>query len=219
MPVKVAVVNTVAAVAAVFPNWIREAVPESLVYTMVDEYLIIEFQQTNSFTPNCLSRLHAVLANADRSNADAIVVTCSSMSPGVEMLRPLIAKPLLTIDGAMLRKAIGIGRRITLIGTAPSAVNPAAETLRREAAAKGVDLDLETVIVDESAFGFGAQRDLEARNRAIVERAGAVRGRDVVVLGQASMAGLAGAVEKATGTRVLTSPACCMEELRRVLGV
>ncbi|MCL1999873.1 MAG: aspartate/glutamate racemase family protein [Planctomycetes bacterium] len=218
MPIKVAVISTVAAVSAVFPKWIREAIPDAVVYSLLDEYLVTEFQRTNNFTPNCLSRLHAVLTSADRTDADAIIVTCSTMSPGVELFRPLIAKHLLTIDGAMLRRAGEIGDKITLIGTAPSAVNPAAETLRREAAEREAKLDLEVVIVDDALFGAGPAYDIEARNRAIVERASKVRERDVIILGQASMAVLAEPVKKATGIEVLTSPGCCLEELKRILG-
>ena len=214
---KIAAVYTVPSVYASFPALVRETLGgDTIVVNTVDEYLASDPAEKGEFTATNLSRLHAILRNAEMTGPDAIVVTCSTLSPPVEKLRPLISVPLLTIDGAMLRLAVELGARMAIVATAQSTVGPAKEGLAREAEKAGKTLDLEVMVLDD-AYAAIKRMDKETHDRLVKEAVKGIAGRDVVLLAQASMAHLEEDVERICGIRTLSSPKLCMEELKKTV--
>ena len=115
---KIAAIHTVPSVYASFPALLRATFPGVEVTNTVDEFLAADPAVRGEFTKDNLNRLHALLRCAEMTGADVIVTTCSTLTPPVETLRPLIKTPLVAIDGAMHRKAVATGSRITLLATA-----------------------------------------------------------------------------------------------------
>lgn len=213
----IALIHTVPSVYASFPGLVRETLgPDTAVLNTVDEYLASDPAEKGEFTKTNLNRLHALLRNAELTGPDAIVVTCSTLSPPVEMLRPFIAVPLVTIDGAMLRLAAEAGGHIAVMATARSAVGPVKEGLLREAAKLGKTPDLETIVLDD-AYAAIKRLDKETHDRLVKEAASRFSGRDLIVLAQASMAHLEDEVGRISGVRTLSSPKLCMEELKKIV--
>ena len=66
-----------------------------------------------------------------------IVVTCSTPTPVVNMIRPFVRVPLIAIDDAMGREAVTCGERILVLATAGSTEGPMREKLNAEAAKLG----------------------------------------------------------------------------------
>lgn len=216
---KIAAVYTVPSVYASFPALIRETLgAETRLVNTVDEYLASDPAEKGVFTTVNLNRLLAILRNAELTQPDAIVVTCSTLSPPVETLRPLISVPIVTIDGAMLRKAVDTGSRITVVATAKSTVEPAWEGLRREAGKKRKAIDVDVVTLDD-AYEAIKKLDRETHDRIVLEAAGRIHDRDVVLLAQASMAHLEEQVHNACAITTLSSPGLCMEELKEIVGL
>ena len=215
---KVAVIYTVPSVYASFPDLIRENIPGAEITNTLDEFLAYDPHVKGEFTKNNLNRLHALLRCAEMTDPDAIVVTCSTLTPPVETLRPLISKPLIAIDGLMLKKAVAAGSAITIFASARSTIEPARIGLTREAGLLGKTLDLETKVNDE-AYTAIKKMDKATHDRLILEQAKEIRNRDVIILAQASMGHLEEEVQRVTGIRTLSSPKLCMEELKMTLGV
>ncbi|MEU0374352.1 aspartate/glutamate racemase family protein [Streptomyces sp. NPDC006283] len=125
-----------------------------------------------------------VLAGAVADGADAVLCTCSTIGGVAEALTPRLGVPVLRVDRPMAAEAARY-RRIVVIATQGSTLEPTAALIRDEAA--GRDLELRTLVVE------GAWERFEAGDRdgyidAVVAAVDTVTGADVVVLAQASMA-------------------------------
>jgi Asp/Glu/hydantoin racemase len=153
-----------------------------------------------------------ILLAAD-AGADLIAVTCSSTSPAVDIARPLVGVPVLKIDDPMMAEAVRAGRRIGLLCTSTSTVEPSTQLLEAHAAAQGRAVTV-TPRIEAAAYTalMAGERD---RHDAIVlaaarELAGAV---DVLVLAQASLARLRDAIAAGTACPVLASPDLLMRDI------
>jgi Asp/Glu/hydantoin racemase len=153
-----------------------------------------------------------VLAAAD-AGADLIVMTCSSTSPAVDIARQVLNRPILKIDDPMAEAAIAAGRRIGLVCTASSTVEPSTALLRSHAAAKGREIAVVPLLQADAYTalmrGERAEHDRLIR-KAVTEAAATV---DAVVLAQASLAHLRDELAAVLPIPVLASPALLMQAL------
>ena len=58
-----------------------------------------------------------MVQSAHEAGADAVMVTCSSIGPGVEVARQLLDLPIFRIDEAMAESAVNVGTRIGVAAT------------------------------------------------------------------------------------------------------
>jgi Asp/Glu/hydantoin racemase len=65
--------------------------------------------------------------------AVAVLATCSSIGPAVVIVSQLVDVPVLRIDEPMASAAIETGRRIGVLATVASTLNPTVDLLRRRA--------------------------------------------------------------------------------------
>jgi Asp/Glu/hydantoin racemase len=158
-----------------------------------------------------------ILSAADRG-AVAILATCSSIGPAVEIASQLVDVPVLRIDEPMASAAIASGRRIGVLATVASTLNPTVDLLRR--CAEDLEKDVEiTPVLRDGAFtamrsGDGAGHD-EIIVEALMELAADV---DAIVLAQASMARVVATLEPgALSVPVFSSPSSGMAGLASVL--
>jgi Asp/Glu/hydantoin racemase len=158
-----------------------------------------------------------ILSAAD-SGAVAVLATCSSIGPAVEIASRLVDVPVLRIDEPMASAAIDSGRRIGVLATVASTLNPTVDLLRRCAQGREKDVEITPVLRDEAftamRSGDGARHD-EIIGAALVDLAADV---DVIVLAQASMARVVATLEPgALSVPVLSSPGSGMARLVSVL--
>lgn len=210
---RVVAVHTVHSVYASFPALIRETVPDAEIVNLVDEYLAMEPAAKGEFTVNNLNRLHALLRSGEMAEPDVIVVSCSTLTPPVEILRPLIATPLITIDGAMVRKAVADSSSLTIMATAKSALVATREGVEREAALAGKRIAV-AEILSTDAFTALKAGDKNGHDKLVMAEAAKVAGSDVIIIAQASMAHLEDDIAKAAGIPALSGPKLCMRELK-----
>lgn len=214
---RIALIHTVRSVLESFEPMLRDAVSEDLlIHNILDDFLASDPAVTGLFSDVNKTRLTNDLKNAELTGADIIVVTCSTLTPAVTELRPTAAVPLIAIDDAMCRLAVTYGPRVTMMATARSTVEPTCMKILAEARAAGVEIELETVVVEEALAAL-KQGAAERHDTLLGEAAANITGRDVVVLAQASMARARGHVAAACGLPVLVSPASCLDEIRVTL--
>src|SRR5687768_12075111 len=160
--------------------------PAPKVFNMVDESLLCDIIGHGCCPPATAKRLVGHVLAAEQAGAEFILVTCSSMGRAVEAARTLVASKVLRVDEPMAEKAVAGGRRIGVIATLPSTLEPTAALIQSRAAAKNKQVDLTTRVV-EGAFdavisGNGTKHD-ELVAAALRTMAKDV---DVIVLAQAS---------------------------------
>lgn len=213
----IALVHTVKTVADTFEHKIRAEVSEPVkIYNLLDDFLALHPNEVGEFTITNKNRLYNDLKNAELTGADIIVVTCSTLTPVVEDLRPFLKVPIIAIDDAMGRKAVESGRRIAVMATARSTVLPTMNKIKREAQGIGKEVILSEEVVQE-AFQAMKTGDMVTHDRLLLQRAAEIKDVDCVVLAQASMAHLRDEIEALIKVPVLASPDLCVEEIKEKL--
>jgi len=160
-------------------------------------------------------RLEDLVRAARSAGADAVMLTCSSISGFAAGLSERVGIPVLRIDEAMADQAVAAGSRIAVIATLPTTLAPTAALIAERAALAGASPEIVSEVV-EGAFAAVSGGDRAAHDElvgaAIVRLAAAA---DVVVLAQASMASAAASVS--VDVPVLTSLEPGITRLRDVL--
>lgn len=214
--VKIALIHTVKSVLNTFEGRVKEALGDVKVVNTLDEYLASDPAERGEFTIENMNRLYSFLKCAEMTEADAVVVTCSTLSPTVEKIKPFIKTPVITIDGAMLKMAVELGTKITILATADSTVGPTKSGLLNEARKLNKDIEL-SIMVCPDAYNAIKAGDKEYHDEVLKRKALEIKQQDVVILAQASMAHLEDSIAKICGCTVLSSPRMCIDELKRTL--
>lgn len=215
----IGLLHTVPTVLATFEGRLRSAMPdqELLIHNTFDTFLASD-ANLHGFTLANRNRLFYLLRALDLQGADVLVVTCSTLSPSVEQIRPFLSTPVVAIDDAMTAKAVGQGEKITLLATAYSTVEPSTAKLRLEAAKIGRSLEIETIVCD-AAYTAIKKLDQETHDRVLKEAAATIKGRDAIVLAQASMGHLEGEIQEIAGIPTFSSPQSCIALVKEILGL
>ena len=188
--------------------------PDVRVLHLLDEGLLAVLEPDGSIGPRATDRMARVVGLARDAGPGLIQLTCSAYSPLVPVLRQLAPVPVLAIDDVLVETAVRRGRRIGLISTQ----HLTEQAVRAAASQAGIDLDLESIVYRD-AFQALARGDGAGHDRLLGERIRALSDRDVIVLGQASMARVLPALPADLAAKVLTSPGLAIAEARRLLGL
>jgi Asp/Glu/hydantoin racemase len=183
-------------------------------FNIADDSLIKDCITRGALTPANALRVLGHIVSAEQAGADVILVTCSSIGPAVEAAAPYVGVPVLRVDRPMADRAVNAGRRVGVIATLPTTLDPTSDLIRRRARDAGRDVEL-TSRLCEGAFDALMAGD-SARHDAIVGRALAELAAqvDVVVLAQASMARVVETLPaEARRTPILASPPLAVEHV------
>ena len=216
---KIALLHTVLPVATSFEGELRAALAvEVKVYNVWDQFLSLDPNDVGVFTRAHQRRLLHDLERCAETGAELVVVTCSTLTPHLPLLRPLVGVPVLAMDEAMLEKALTYGDRVLVVATAGSTIAASAEKIAENAAALGRSVTVERMVV-ERAFRAMQANDPVEHDRLLTEALADVRDYDCIVLAQGSMARCSAAIEAATGIPTLARPALCIAQVKARLEV
>ena len=121
----------------VFAELGREFLPGMNVVHMLDESLLKNTIAAGRLEKVTLRRVVNLVGLAREAGADAVLVTCSSIGPAVEVARQLFDFPVLRVDEAMAAEACRRGMRIGVLATLRSTLEPTVDLLRDTAAKMG----------------------------------------------------------------------------------
>jgi Asp/Glu/hydantoin racemase len=152
------------------------------------------------------------------AGADAVMVTCSSLGPGVALGQQLFDIPVIRIDEAMAEAAVRMGRRIGVMATLRTTLEPTIALLREKAAEAGIDIEIVDSLCD-GAFDAVLAGNTAVHDRILSEALKSeMKGVDVVILAQASMARVVTAMPDGTlSMPVLSSPELAVKSARAIL--
>ena len=216
---RIACIHTVYSVIDSFTKQLREGIPgEFLIHTLYDDFLATDPApgQAGKFTPMNHQRLRLDMQAQALTGADIIVVSCSTLSPSVRLLRGEFNVPVVAIDDAMVQEAVARGTKIGMMATATSTVEPSASAIRAEAERVGKEIDLKIIYREEAILALKAG-DSATHDRLVLEMADQLADCDVIVLAQASTAYMEDAVAQRTGRPTLSSPSRCIAQLRKMM--
>ena len=208
MNVKVALVYTsttpelielvVREVGAVLPK-------ETEVISYQDPSILAEVRDAGYVTAPPAARLVGMYMEAVSAGADAILNLCSSVGEVADAAQD-IAKytgiPIVRVDEEMCREAVRQGKRIGVMATLPTTLEPTKNTIKRVAREMNRSVELVDALVD-GAFGL----DQEQFKELMTQYAGKIADQvDVILFAQGSMAYCEEYIHDKFGKTVLSSP-------------
>ena len=147
--------------------------------------------------------------------ADAILNCCSSVGEVADAAQNIgryTGIPIVRIDEEMCREAVRLGKRVGVLATLPTTLEPTKNTVSRVAR----EMNRHAELVDGLVDAFGADQDkfkalLCAKAAEIADQV------DVILLAQGSMAYAEEAIHEKIGKPVLSSPRFGAQALAKAL--
>ncbi len=210
--------HTSATLVPIFQQLTSEFLPNVKTFNIVDDSLIKNVITCGELTPATARRVVNYVGSAEAAGADYILVTCSSIGAAVEASAALTKVPVLRVDQPMADRAVLSGKRIGVIATLPTTLQPTSDLVTRRALVANKQIEL-TSRLCEGAFDALMSGDAATHDRmvaaALRELSSTV---DVIVLAQASMARVVETLDPAERkVPILASPAIAIQHLASIL--
>jgi aspartate/glutamate racemase len=211
-------IHTSATLVPVFQQLCTQYLPGVQVFNIVDDSLIKNVIRNNALLPETARRVVDYAGSAEAAGADFILYTCSSIGAAVETAARLTTVPVLRVDQPMADQAVRTGKRIGVIATLPTTLEPTSDLVKRRAAAAGKEIELQSRLC-EGAFDALMRGDTETHDRMVAEALKELSTQvDVIVLAQASMARVVEGLNEADKkVPILSSPAIAIQHLATIL--
>jgi Asp/Glu/hydantoin racemase len=211
---KLGLLHTSATLVPIFEQLCKEKLPGVSIFNLVDDSLIKDVIARGQLLPQTARRVAHHIAAAEDAGADYILVTCSSIGKAVESAASFASVPVLRVDQPMADRAIAVARRIGVIATLPTTLQPTADLLGRRALAAGKDIELTTRLCDgafDALMGGDSTTHDALVATALRELSSEV---EVITLAQASMARVvAGLTDADCRVPILASPPLAIDYL------
>jgi len=207
VPYKLALIHTGSIVVPLFNDICHDVLPSVSIFHMLDESLIKNTIAAGKLEKATVRRLVNLVGAAADGGAGAVLVTCSSIGPAVEVARQLFDVPIFRIDEGMAEEAVRLGRRIGVIATLRSTLEPTVNLLLDTASKTGAGSEVESCLC-EGAFDAVVAGNIALHDQLVSDALCRLASKvDVIVLAQASMARVAQQLPPgAAAVPILSSP-------------
>jgi hypothetical protein len=212
----VALVSSTRAVFGPMEAAFREVFPEAQILHILDETLIEDFRREGGLSPHSRQKALRMALTAQEAGVDGILVTCSTLSPSVDDLRPFLKTPIVKIDEPVIEEVVRSAEKIGLLATAETVLKSVEPLVMKKALDFGRKVSI-CRFVKGDVWPL-LQKDPAAFYRAIAEAATeAARECQAVILTQVSIAPGRDHVEEKLREKVFASPAYAVQALRKDL--
>lgn len=211
-------IHTSATLVPVFAELCKKYLPDIKVFNIVDDSLIKNTIACGELTASTSRRVVNYAGSAEEAGADFILFTCSSIGPAVEAAAGLTGVPVLRVDQPMADIAVQTGKRIGVIATLSTTLEPTSDLVRRRGIAAGKEIELVPVLC-EGAFDALMRGDAATHDKKVGDALKQlVNEVDVILLAQASMARVVDTLgDGEKKVPILASPPIAMEYLATLL--
>jgi Asp/Glu/hydantoin racemase len=211
-------VHTSATLVPMFAELCNKYLPGVKTFNIVDDSLIKNTIACGELTPATSRRVVNYAGSAQDAGADFILFTCSSIGPAVEMAASLTKVPVLRVDQPMADQAVQTGKRVGVIATLSTTLEPTCDLVKRRAAAAGKEIALVSRLC-EGAFDALMSGDAARHDKMVGDALRQLSKEvDVVLLAQASMARVVDTLDVADKrVPILASPTIAIQHLASVL--
>jgi Asp/Glu/hydantoin racemase len=211
-------VHTSATLVPIFAQLCKAKLPNVDTFNIVDDSLVRAIGLRGSLTEDIARRVAGYISSAEAGGADYVLVTCSSIGPAVEAAAQFTGVPVLRVDQPMADLAVKTGRRIGVIATLPTTLNPTSDLVLRRAKAAGKTIELTSKLC-EGAFEALMSGDTATHDAKVAAALRELSSHvDVILLAQASMTRVVETLSEADRrVPILTSPPIAVDFLATVL--
>ncbi|MBI4377616.1 MAG: Asp/Glu/hydantoin racemase [Nitrospinae bacterium] len=195
----------------------KEILPEVETLNIIDESLLRDLLKSGGIDHNGTKRVCQYTIFAEEIGADIVLMTCSSLADSVDVASKLVNIPVLKINEPMVMEAVRLGRRIAVLGTLSSVIEPTVRMLKEKAEKSGKKIDIKTVLFEE-AFKALISGDKAGHDRLVLAGITKISKKvDAIILAQGSMARLVPMIDKGIKVPVLTCIISGVSRLKRFL--
>lgn len=170
-----------------------------------DPSILSEVREAGAVTAPAAARLVSMYMEAIKEGADVILNVCSSVGEVADAAGSIgkyTGIPIVRIDEDMCREAVRLGKRIGVLATLSTTLEPTKNTIRRVAREMNKQVTLVDGLID-GAFGL----DQEQFKKLLTEKAGEIKDEvDVILLCQGSMAYVEQLLAETYDIPVVSSP-------------
>ena len=185
---------------------VGEVLPkETEVISYQDPSILAEVRDAGYVTAPPAARLVGMYMEAVCAGADAILNLCSSVGEVADAAQDIARYtgiPIVRVDEEMCREAVRQGKRIGVMATLPTTLNPTKNTILRVAREMNKHVELVDALVD-GAFGLEQDQFKALMSEYAEKIADQV---DVILFAQGSMAYCEEYIHEKYGKTVLSSP-------------
>ncbi len=135
-------IHTSATLVPVFAELCAKYLPHVKTFNIVDDSLIKNTIACGALTADTSRRVVNYAGSAQDAGADFILFTCSSIGRAVETAAMVTNVPVLRVDQPMADKAVQTGKRIGVIATLSTTLEPTTDLVKRRAMAAGKEIVL-----------------------------------------------------------------------------
>lgn len=206
-----ALLHTGAVVIKPINDIVRTLMPHVRIVNFMDDGIVADIFRDNGITDSVRRRLAHLGQCAAEAKADALVITCSSISEMAATVAEASGLPVFKIDEAMADEAVRLGAHIGVLATLPTTLEPTCRLIESKAHDAGKSIVIRKELAHE-AFKQLAQGNADAHDqllRTALDKLAATE--DVIVLAQASMARLIEGPSFRLRVPVLASPSLGMK--------
>lgn len=208
MKKKLVLLSTGVGLVPTIVSIVKEQAPDIEVVNIVDDTIVNSIRDNDNIVPpSIFARMCDYCKIGESMGADALLLTCSSISEAIDVARPLVNIPLFKIDEPMIEKAVDLAEKS--IGVAATLMTTLQPTLRQ--VQKKIELSGKNLVavskLSDGAFEAYLEGKKEIHDSIVANCVKELLEEcDVVVLAQASMATAIKTLPEEYQKRVLTSP-------------
>lgn len=214
---KIGLIHTSATLVPVFQDLFKDKAVPAEVFNIVDDSLIKDVIAKGRLEEDTAQRVINYVTSAEQAGADLIMVTCSSIGRAVERAAEKAGVPVIRVDQPMVDRAVAEGKRIGVVATLPTTLEPTSDLVLRRAEKAGKKVELTSRLCAgafEALMGGDPVKHDDMIIAALRELSGEV---DVILLAQASMARAVSQMpDSERKVPILSSPGIAVDHLAAV---
>ena len=218
MSKKLAMIHTVIGIAQSLETLANRLMPKVEIIHIVNEAILKNLMKKAALDAETVRSVSALATEAQRAGADAILITCSSISPCAEVARKLVSIPVFKIDEPMAVGAVRRWKKIGVAATVKTTLAPTVDLIRQKAKKKNKKISIKPVLCKgafEALMKSDAKRHDEIVRAELLKLSKKVEG---IVFAQASMARVADAIS-GLKVPVLSSPVSGLKQVKKHWGI
>jgi Asp/Glu/hydantoin racemase len=176
----------------------------AVLHSYADPDILSTLRAEGHLVPKAVQNLMTLYWQAIQDGADIIYNACSSVGEVAHAAKDLFSQldvDIVCIDEEMAMEAARVSRRVGVLATLQTTLDPTCQLVRRCAEIRGTNVEILGQVVD--AFGLEPDKFVETLCRAGQNLAPNV---DIILLAQGSMAWCEKQIQQATDRPVLSSP-------------
>jgi Asp/Glu/hydantoin racemase len=217
MTKSIVLLHSLASVIPIAKLAFQEEAADFEIMNMVDETVWYELQRSGTIGTHVMGRVCLYATLAEQSNASGMLTTCSSLSPCFDVAQQCVNIPLIRLDSPVIKKAIEIGKRIGLVATAETTVQPYINLVKHMAQQSHKMINPVSIFC-EGALGALKEDNVKKHDEIVMTTINnklKTQPIDVIVLCQASLHRMVGQLTRIMEIPILSALSMAIQDAKK----